>query len=469
MKTLYVKFIVITIGMMFISFILAFMISNIHYQQTLKPVNDQKNTKVALDIATFASEHPNLNLTEYLESIALVGYQLYLVDTNGNEFFFGEPFRDKSLSDSTKQSVLNGTIFHGIHQFPQKTFVTGFFANELKNTIGVPLKYNGESFALFVRPDIKFLFNEMHILFGWILVLAISLTIIMVIINTKYLVKPISKLSKATKSLAIGNYNVEFGIARHDELGELSHSFFRMARKLEQMEDIRKEFISNISHDIQSPLSNIKGYTNLLENDSISKEERSQYVSIINGEIRRLSTLTKQLLLLASLERNEDIMNKKLFNVGNQLKELIRNYQWAINERGIMLSYSLPDIELLGDESLLETVWDNLLTNAIKYNKTNGSIEIIMEAIEGSLFVTFKDTGIGMKDTELERIFDRFYRADISRTRTIAGTGLGLSIVAKIVKLHGGHITVKSKEKEGTSFIVELSHVSHGDGSLASK
>jgi signal transduction histidine kinase len=466
MKTLYVKFIVITIGMMFISFILAFLISNIHYQKTLKPDNDQKNTKVALDIASFASEHPNLNLKEYLESISLVGYQLYLVDTDGNEFFFGEPFRDKGLSDSTKQSVLNGTIFHGILQFPQKTFVTGFFANELKNTIGVPLKYNGESFALFVRPDIKFLFNEMHILFGWILVLAISLTIIMVIINTKYLVKPISKLTKATKLLANGNYKVEFGIARHDELGELSHSFFRMARKLEHIDDMRKEFISNISHDIQSPLSNIKGYTNLLDNNSISKEETTKYISIINGEIRRLSTLTEQLLLLASLDRYEEFMVKKLLNVGQQLKELIRNYQWAINEKGIMLSYTLPDIELLGDPSLLETVWDNLLSNAIKYNKPNGSIEIVIEAREGSISVTFEDTGIGMKDTELERIFDRFYRADVSRTRTIEGTGLGLSIVATIVKLHGGNITVKSKEKEGTSFIVELSH---GDRSLASK
>jgi methyl-accepting chemotaxis protein len=258
MKTLYVKFIVITIGMMFISFILAFLISNIHYQQTLKPVNDQKNTKVALDIATFAAEHPTINLMEYLESISLVGYQMYLVDRNGNEFFFGEPFRDKNLSESTKQTVLNGHIFHGILQFPQKTFVTGFFANELKNSIGVPLNNNGQSYALFIRPDIKFLFNEMHILFGWILVLSITLTIIMVLINTKYLVKPISKLTKATKSLANGDFNVEFDINRHDEVGELSHSFFRMARKLEQMDDMRKEFISNISHDIQSPLSNIK-------------------------------------------------------------------------------------------------------------------------------------------------------------------------------------------------------------------
>jgi signal transduction histidine kinase len=230
-----------------------------------------------------------------------------------------------------------------------------------------------------------------------------------------------------------------------------------MARKLEQMDDMRKEFISNISHDIQSPLSNIKGYTNLLEKEAINKEDRTQYVSIINGEIKRLSTLTKQLLLLASLDRNEDILEKKLFNVGHQLKELVRNYQWTLSEKDIMLSYSLPEIEIIGDPSLLNTVWDNLLSNAIKYNKSNGgSIEISMEERGQSIFVTFEDTGIGMNHTELERIFDRFYRADMSRTRTIEGTGLGLSIVANIVKLHGGQITVNSIEKVGSTIIVEL-------------
>lgn len=456
MRTLYVKFIVITIGMMLISFFLAFLISNAYYQQKIKPYNDEKNTKVALNIATFANEHPKDNLKDYLENISGVGYQLYLVDSLGNEVFFGEPFRNKNLPTSTKELVLNGQIFHGILHFPRETFVTGFFANELRNTIGVPLKHNGKDYALFIRPDIKFLFSEMHILFGWIVILAISLTIVMVLINTRYLIKPISTLTKATKSLANGNYNVVLDRNRHDELGQLSKSFLHMARKLEQMEDMRKEFISNISHDIQSPLSNIKGYTNLLDHDHISKEDRTQYVTIINGEIRRLSSLTKQLLLLASLDRNEDVMKKRYFNVGEQIKVLVRNYQWAISDKGLMLSYSLPDIEIYGDPSLLNTVWDNLLSNAIKYNGQNGSIEITIEERGKSVFVTFVDTGIGMSDTVVDRLFERFYRADTSRTRSVEGTGLGLSIVASIVKMHNGVITVKSIEKEGSSFIIEL-------------
>ncbi|WHY03157.1 HAMP domain-containing sensor histidine kinase [Neobacillus sp. DY30] len=456
MRTLYVKFIVITTGMMLISFILAFLISNTYYHKKIKPYNDEKNTKVALNIATFANEHPDSNLGAYLENISDVGYQLYLVDTLGYEHYFGEPFRNNSLPASTKERVLYGHIFHGILHYPRETFVTGFFANELRNTIGVPLEHNGKNYALFIRPDIKFLFKEMHVLFGWILLLAISLSIVMVLINTRYLIKPISTLTKATKCLANGNYNVELDSKRDDELGQLSQSFLQMARKLEQMEEMRKEFISNISHDIQSPLSNIKGYTNLLDHESISKEDRTQYVSIINSEIRRLSSLTKQLLLLASLDRNEDVMKKKWFNVSEQIKGLIRKHQWAISEKGLTLSYSLPDIEIMGDPSLLETVWDNLISNGIKYNVPDGSIEISIEQRGNSVFVTFVDTGLGMSKAEVERIFERFYRADTSRTRSVEGTGLGLSIVASIVKIHNGVITVKSTEKEGSTFIIEL-------------
>lgn len=456
MRTLYVKFVVITIGIMILSSILAFIISNTYYQQKLKPYNDQKMTEIANSIAYYIEEHPNINLKEYLENLSSIGYQIYLVNDLGEELFFGAPFRDKSLSNATKEVVLNGTIYHGILQFPQKTFVTGFFANELKNTIGVPVLYNENKYALFLRHDIKLLFNEMHYLFGWLLVLTIILSIILVTFSTKHLVKPISKLTTATKLLSNGNYNVELDTTRKDELGELSKSFSHMARKLERMDDVRKEFVSNISHDIQSPLSNIKGYTNLLEKESISLVEKTHYIAIINDEIKRLSNLTRQLLVLASLDSSDDVMKKKPFNVSQQIKELVRSYHWQVNEKGIILSYTLPDVEINGDPSLLYMVWDNLLSNALKYNKPNGTIEISIEVKDHWIIVTFENTGIALNSSEIERVFDRFYRVDTARTRTIEGTGLGLSIVWSVVKLHDGQIHVDRIKKERTAFVVEL-------------
>lgn len=454
MKSLYLKFVVITIGIMFLSGILSFLISNAYYHQELKPYNDQKNTKIAQDIATFVNEQPTINLEAYLENLSNIGYQLYLVDQNGTDTFFGSPFRDDMLSNSTKERVLNGDVFHGMLHFSKGTFVTGFFANELTNSVGVPLTHNGENYALFLRPDIELLFSEMRTLFAWMLLVAILLSIIMVIISAKYLIKPITKLRNATKTLSNGDFNVELDVKRQDELGELSQSFLQMANKLELMDEMRKDFISNVSHDIQSPLSNIKGYTNLLENEVLSSEDKAHYISIINNEIQRLSTLTRQLLLLASLDRNEDILKKEPFHLNQQIKTLIKSYQWLISEKGLMLSYSLPDTEMLGDSSLLYAVWDNLLTNAIKYNQPSGTIDITIEQTDMTTSITFKDTGIGIDETHIAHIFERFYRVDSSRTRTIEGTGLGLSIVASIVKLHNGQIQIDSKDNHGTIVII---------------
>lgn len=456
MRSLYVKFVFITIGIMLFSSVIAFILSNVYYHQKLKPVNDQKNTKIAQSIASFIKNNPDMELNDYLENISDVGYQVYIVDRNGTETYYGASFRDKILSTISIESVLSGDIYHGMLNFPNKTFVTGFFANELKNTIGVPLKFKDKDYALFIRPDIKLLFNEMHFLFAWILILSITLSIVLVVFSTKYLIKPIAKLTHATKLLASGQFHVDLSVTRKDELGQLTASFLSMAKKLEQVEDVRREFISNISHDIQSPLSNIKGYTNLLENKTLSDDDRNKYISVINGEIKRLSILTKQLLLLASLDRDENILKKKIFNLGSQLRELVSHYQWLINEKEIMLSYSIPDMEICGDPSLLNNVWDNLFSNAIKYNKQNGSIDISVTEKDKVITVTFEDTGIGMKQKELKRIFDRFYRADMARTRTVEGTGLGLSIVDNIVKLHCGHVTVNSKEGEGSTFIVVI-------------
>src|SRR5699024_2654267 len=242
-----------------------------------------------------------------------VGYQMLLLDDAGSETYYGAAFREKDLSNRIKENVLNGTIYHGMAEFPQETFVTGFFANELENTIGVPLTYENEQYALFVRPDIKLLFNEMHFLLAWLLVFTIILSIILVLISTKYLVHPLSKITKATERLSKGNFDIILEIERDDEIGQLAKSFTHMAKQLEALDDMKNEFISNISHDIKSPLSNIKGYVQLLENETLDKTEKAKYMTIIHQEISRLSNLTKQLLLLASLDRQEQLLKKEKF------------------------------------------------------------------------------------------------------------------------------------------------------------
>jgi len=456
MKSLYSKFAFITIMIMIVSGIFSFLLSNAYYQVKLKQQNDEKITNFAFEIADFASKHPLISLQDYFNHIGAIGYQILLINQDGEKQYFGSPYRKKELPEDISEKVLNGEVYHGVSQFPHKTFVTGFFANELKNSVGVPLEYKSNKYAMFIRPDIKLLFNEMHILFGWLLVISILLSILFVLISTKYLVNPIRNLKKATQEIAGGNFSIKLDIDRTDELGHLAVSFMKMAEKLAKVDMLRKELITNISHDIQSPLTNLKGYIDLLKVSNKSEQEKQQYIRVIHSEVNRLSNMTKQLLLLSSIESKRDIMEICTVDVAGQLKSVIHQYQWRILDKGIMMSYSVPDAFVKGDPSLLYSLWENLLTNAIKYNRENGIIDIELTVSEEQIEVVVEDTGAGLETKEMERIFDRFYRADTSRDRSVEGTGLGLSIVKSIVDLHQGKIKVTSQKGKGTTFTVIL-------------
>ena len=455
MKSLYVKFVVMTLGIMILSFFIAFVVSNAYYQYNLKASNDEKNTEIATEIASFIEANPNVSLEEYLTTIADAGYQMYLADTDNNEQFFGAEFNEPILPEDVIGNVLSGEIYHGMANFEAEIFVTGFFANELSNTIGVPVEHNGTAYALFLRPDINLLFNEMHLLFGILFMLTVLLSIVLVFISAHFLIKPVTKLSEATKLLAAGDYSVhDLDTNRRDELGELSSNFARMSRQIEYNDKIQKDFISNISHDIQSPLSSIKGYNKLL-NKPLTAAQRTEYTETVDFEIDRLSTMTEQLLVLSSIDHEDYLLRKESYNLREQLERLIKVYEWKINEKGLMLSHKLQDTEIVADKALMNTVWDNLLSNAVKYNGDAGSIDIEMTRYKAHTVITISDTGEGIDNTSIDKIFDRFYRVDTARTSSIGGTGLGLSIVKKILDLHNGSINVRSNEN-GTTFTVRL-------------
>lgn len=318
------------------------------------------------------------------------------------------------------------------------------------------MKHGGNDYALFLRPDLKLHFNELHFLFAWLLVLTVIFSLIFEITLAKYLIHPLSKLNEATKLIKEGKFSFPFHFKRKDEIGELANSFQEMSQQLAQLETMRTEFISNISHDIQSPLANIKGYTDLIENPTTSSDQKQEYLSVIRQEAERLSSLTDQLLTLSSITQMDELAKTEPFSLSQQIKSLIRKYQWKLSEKDISLHYVLPETTVEGDPSLLLSVWDNLLNNAIKYNERGGTIFISLKELKGQLEVVFKDNGIGLTPKQQEKAFERFYRGDPARTKEIEGSGLGLSIAIRIVELHHGEMRIESKEGEGTAFITIL-------------
>ncbi len=456
MRSLYGKFLLYTAGIMAFSAVSAFLVVNTYYHQNLKGSNDAKNMAIVREIASYIEVSEPQDLTAYLNTQAAAGYKLLLIDQDLNEQRYGQLFRVNNLPADRAAAVVNGAVYHGMREFPTETFVTGFFADETANTVGVPLMYGGKNYALFLRPDIKLLFTEVHYLLGGMVIVMAITSLLAMLIVAKRLIRPITQLTLATKKVGKEEFSNILTIDQKDEIGQLAESFQKMTERLGENDLIRKKFISDVSHDFQSPLLNIKGYAALLMDENLPDEQRAGYAKVIQSETDRLSSLTKQLLLLTSLDQMMSPLKPVRFSVSDQLKEAVRKYRWLLEDKQISLSMEIEDAELTGDPAFLEKVWENLLSNALKYTDEYGTIDIMLTCDESSVTVLIRDTGIGIAEENIDRIFNRFYREDDSRTQAAEGTGLGLSIVKQVVELHSGTITVASEKGKGTAFTITL-------------
>ncbi|MFD5849883.1 HAMP domain-containing protein [Cytobacillus oceanisediminis] len=461
MKTLYRKFIVATIVILAISIVLSFILTNWVYMTSTKGKIDRQNVVIAEEIAHgLENMHSSGPAYEtYLNSMSKLGYQLYIVTESGEGEFFGQPFNKTELPEEAAKVLTDQEVYHGMDSFAGQFLLMGHFSNDLENTVGVPFTMNDQNYGLFLRPNNKLLFSDIHMIFAWFFVAIAVVSITGVIWFAKHLIKPITKLTEATREITRENFNFPLNIARRDEIGQLAESFSRMQEQLQHNDEARKSFINNVSHDFQSPLMNIQGYAELLQTQKLSAEEHFEYVQIIDQESKRLSNLTKQLLLLTSLDQKSYPMKLSDVKLDDQIKETIRRHQWRLEEKEIEVSYKLAPVIFKGDPELLVNIWDNLLTNAIKYNSHGGSILISQSQTESSIEVVFKDTGTGISEDAISQIFDRFYRVDSARKKD--GTGLGLSIVKQIIELHTGEIRAVSQAGKGTTFTITFFREKH--------
>ena len=267
-----------------------------------------------------------------------------------------------------------------------------------------------------------------------------------------------SPIIDALERIARGDFSVRVENEFEDNqmVSQLATSVNKMALELDQMENMRQEFISNVSHEIQSPLTSIRGFARALENDHLSAEDRHHYLSIIEEESTRLSRITEDLLKLASLESEQLHFEPQPYRLDKQIRALILACEPQWNSKSINMDVSLEELTITADEDLLSQVWINLIHNSIKFTPEAGSIQVKLQSHDSQVVFKIADTGIGISDEDRTRIFERFYKADKSRTRTKEGSGLGLSIVKKIVDLHKGSVDVESKVNTGTTFTISL-------------
>ncbi|ASK61565.1 sensor histidine kinase [Virgibacillus phasianinus] len=456
MRTLYVRIIVVTMVIMVASAIIAFFASNIYYQQYLKPENDAKITQISRNIVDIYKSNNSQDISAYLNDMTDLGYKFYLVDGSGDGQVYGDPFRKKNLAADAIDKVMQGNVYHGVKNYPWKPFVTGFFDNELKNTIGIPLEVKGKTYALFVRPNTSQQFGEMRFFLAVLLILALIFSFLLVLISTSYIVKPIKRLTEATKKIAAGNYHMKLNVNRKDEIGRLARDFSKMSNILEQTEAKRQEFVSNVSHEIQSPLTSIQGFTELVRDEEMTADERHHYLTIIEKESKRLSMLGRQLLTLSMLDHDGSDHAAFPVSIDEQIKDVISTTEWQWRNKSLSIDLNLHAGSITGSTDLIQQIWMNLVTNAIRYTDNGGTISITTKEDRNGVYASIQDTGIGMSEQDVTQIFDRFYKVDKARKRSEVSTGLGLAIVKKIIEIHHGTIEVESEIDTGSTFHVYL-------------
>ena len=266
----------------------------------------------------------------------------------------------------------------------------------------------------------------------------------------------IDKISRGNFEIQLDNIKYEGDKHIYEHFNELADKINHMAKELGEMEMMRQDFVSNVSHEIQSPLTSIRGFVSLLKDDSLSKHDRFHYIAVIESESRRLSKLSENLLRLSILEDEFTEFNPKAYTLNRQLKNviLLLEPQWSEKEIDISLRGEIVDI--FADEDLINQVWINLLNNSIKFTPNGGAVTVSVSSDNKLISVTISDSGIGMSEEILLHIFERFYMADKARSRSVGGSGLGLSIVKRIVQIYHGTIDVESKPGEGTAFKVTI-------------
>lgn len=283
------------------------------------------------------------------------------------------------------------------------------------------------------------------------------LSLVVLLVFTKVVYFPLKKITVAANEYAAGNLAHNIPITTHDEIGYLASTLNYMSSELNEMEQYQHNFIANVSHDFRSPLTSIKGYLEAILDGTIPQELYHKYLHIVISETERLNKLTQGMLTLNSLD-SKGYLTRTNFDINRTIKDTAATFEGTCSAKGITFDLTFADsIQMVyADLGKIQQVLYNLIDNAIKFSHEDSIIYIQTSIRYEKIFISVKDTGIGIPKDSQKKIFERFYKTDLSRGKDKKGTGLGLAIVKEIIQAHGENIDVVSTEGVGTEFIFSL-------------
>lgn len=309
--------------------------------------------------------------------------------------------------------------------------------------------------------SISELHDKMHVVRDWIIraiVAAVLLALAYTLFLAWYLSRPLVKMEKATRQIAKGNLDTKVDITSNDELGSLGIAINDLSSELNNYRKNRSEFLADISHELRTPTSYLNGYAKLIKDHQYKdSDELQRYATIVEGESNRLAKLISDLFELSKMEEGEYSLYIQEIDLEDFIPSISTKVTLKAKEKGLKFSVekSLNERLLFTDGMRLEQILLNLIENAVNYTEA-GEVKLSVDANDTEILFAVSDTGIGIPQTEIPFIFERFHRVEKSRSRNTGGTGLGLSIVAELVKYISGEIHVESEEGKATTFTLKI-------------
>lgn len=297
--------------------------------------------------------------------------------------------------------------------------------------------------------------NTLRVQLTYVTVIFLVLALLTAFIVSRIISKPIININSSAKELAKGNYDIKFNGQGYSEISELSDTLNYTAKELSKVDGLRKELIANVSHDLRTPLTMITGYSEVIRD--IPGENTPENIQVIIDESNRLSILVNDLLDISKFESGVQVLNKEKFNLTLSIENIIKRYSKLISHNDYKINFeNSSEIFVCADKSKIEQVVYNLINNAITYTGNDNKV-VVKQTIKNDIVrIEIIDSGEGIKEEDLNNIWDRYYKVDKTHKRAQVGTGLGLSIVKNILDIHNGRYGVISKVNKGSNFWFEL-------------
>ena len=463
-SNLYLKFIILYIIFGFLSIFTA---ATLGAQLVLDTIRDDDASRLYREATILATDQLSDYYSEDMSFTAtrtlLNGVNIYLeadlwlTDTDGNVLLSvsssGTGMVPKQIQDFDPAEAGGEQYLTGDYH--------GYYSDEVLTMI-VPVT---EGFStkgyLLVHKPLSYFEEQQHTIMVCVYITLIVIYVLsfMIFLGIHlFIYLPLRKITEAAKQYASGNLDYEIPVNSQDEIRYLSASLNYMSTHLKDMEDYQKKFVANVSHDFRSPLTSIKGYIEAIADGTIPVELQGKYLNIILFETERLTDLTRDLLTLNEFDTKDLLLNKESFDLHEMMKQVAASFEGTCTSRkiSIELLFASRVLYVHADRSKIQQVLYNLLDNAIKFSNPQSTVTIETTERGEKIFTSVRDYGIGIPKEDLSKIWERFYKSDLSRGKDKKGTGLGLAIVREIIQAHNENINVISTEGVGTEFIFSL-------------